>query len=112
MVDETNTAAIDRFGIATRVYLQVPIAGKDIAKAAGARFDFDLKLWYSTSGKLNETLKRYPVVAADRDQLIIKELVGENRMFGDNCLSVDLTPFIAGFKGFATLCCISCELQI
>lgn len=42
-----------------RIYLIVPYAEKEVAKAAGCRWDADKKSWYYTGADLPEALKRF-----------------------------------------------------
>jgi len=67
-----------------RVWLDVPFAEKDQAKALGARFDGDVRRWYAPVGRA-EALSRW--AAPDIPDL----LPGEDRGFGVG-LFVDLVP--------------------
>lgn len=98
MVTESNNAAIERFGELKKVYLNVSFEEKDIVKGAGAKYDFELKMWYSPSTRLNETLKKYCIMGDDRSDIVLTELVGEDREFGGSRLFVDLIPQGCWFK--------------
>lgn len=83
------------------IYYSLKFEEKDKAKALGARFDFDKKLWCARTEavalKMDAHFKRVdPERAANLKP--ITELVGEDRNFGGNDLFVDLIPASCFFQ--------------
>ena len=72
-----------------RLWLDVPYAEKDAAKAAGARWDPDVRRWYAPQVALLPKLARW-------ESRIPELLPGEDRSFGQG-LFVDLVPSTCWF---------------
>ena len=66
-----------------RIFLDVPFADKDAAKAAGARWDGAARRWYAP---------RPGMTALERWRALPNPLPGEDRTFGGSALFVDLVP--------------------
>lgn len=86
------------------IFYEISYSDKETAKSLGAKFNFELKLWYApnndVSVKLDAKFERLSDEDMDDLKLItdLKELKGEDRTFGGNSLFVDLIPVSCFFK--------------
>ena len=58
-----NLAPFARWLPSTRQYIRCPHAEKDEAKALGAKWDRDRKMWYVRGGESTAPFAKWPVVA-------------------------------------------------
>lgn len=85
-------------------YFNINFNDKDRARKLGAKFKYDLKLWYAPNEAIAATLSTQfePIYDKELEDLKvitdIKELKGENRAFGGNRLFVDLVPSSCWFR--------------
>lgn len=85
-------------------FYHVSFNDKDLAKKLGAKFNFDLKLWYAPNEAVSAAMSAQFRSLSDEDlndiRLItgLQELKGEDRSFGGNSLFVDLIPASCFFK--------------
>lgn len=85
-------------------FYEVGFNEKDAAKKLGARFNFNLKLWYAPNEAVSAAMSAQFRSLSDEDlndlRLItgLQELKGEDRSFGGNSLFVDLIPASCFFK--------------
>ncbi len=85
-------------------FFNIDFNDKDMAKKLGARFNYELKLWYApnetVAAKLTSEFQ--PISNQELEQLKVitelKELKGENRAFGGKKLFVDLVPASCWFR--------------
>ena len=88
----------------TMIYLSVSYDQKDDAKAMGAKWDPEKKLWYSPDSSFTKLIERYPpLVPKEPKESRIRKLetsetvqniylLGEDRKYGGDQLFVDLLP--------------------
>ncbi|WOF81963.1 DUF5710 domain-containing protein (plasmid) [Pseudomonas sp. FeN3W] len=85
-------------------FYHVSFNDKDLAKKLGAKFNFDLKLWYAPNDAVSSAMSAQfkPMADDEVDDLRLvmglEELKGEDRSFGGNGLFVDLIPASCFFK--------------
>jgi len=85
-------------------FYHVSFNDKDLAKKLGAKFNFDLKLWYAPNDTVASAMSAQfkPMSDEEVDDLRVvtglKELKGEDRSVGGNGLFVDLIPASCFFK--------------
>lgn len=88
------------------IYLSISYDQKDDAKAMGAKWDPEKKLWYAPDSSFTKLIETYPALVPKEKKTAIRKLsvaetnepshscilVGENRNYGGNELFVDLLP--------------------
>ena len=68
-----------------RLYLNVPFQEKDAAKALGARFDRELKLWYAQSAGEAMTFSKWLPAGIGADALVVPPASLERPCSGSSC---------------------------
>lgn len=79
--------------MAARIYLNVSYSEKDNAKALGAKWDSDIKKWYTIPTCMGKD-KLLQLYGSNTAPVILN---GEDREFGGNLLFVDLIPSTCWF---------------
>jgi hypothetical protein len=87
-------------GATNRVYLEVPIADKDAAKALGARWDPDKKLWWTHTENYKGEMTKWKAAYKPRTYPTLKDVVDyakelyEQRFLGSDQSSVRALGFM------------------
>lgn len=84
-------------------YLNIIFEHNQIAKSRGAKFDWNIKKWYTTDDP-----KKFDDIVFDNK--IITKLEGEDRNFGGNILYPDLIPSSCWFTN-VRYCITSCDWE-
>lgn len=85
-------------------FYHVSFNDNNTAKKLGAKFNFDLKLWYAPNDAVAAAMSSQFTAMSEEEvddlRLVtgLKELKGEDRSFGGNGLFVDLIPASCFFK--------------
>lgn len=82
----------------TKTYFVISYDDKNHAKALGAWWDGNKKLWYAPNEKVKEKLKQFYTEFRE-----LKELIGEDREYGGNDLYVDMIPSTSFYKNVRSM---------